>query len=252
MSINTTAEFEGIKKVNQVVAITLKKMRAYAKAGMTTKELDDYGHSILRKYGATSAPLKDYNFPAHTCISLNQEACHGIPSSKRTIEEGDLINIDVSAELNGFYGDNGGSFIIGRDHQNLQPLVTASQEILNLAIDKIRHNVRIYEIGGFIEQEAHKRGFRVIKNLCGHGIGRKLHEAPREIPNFKDWFNRGKLKNKMVIALETFISTNAEYVEETQDGWSMVAADNSFVAQHEHTLMITKDKPIVLTKGNGI
>ena len=185
MSINSESEFEGIKKVNNVVGITLKKMRENVKIGMTTKELDDYGKSILQKYGATSAPIKDYNFPGHTCISLNHEACHGIPSKNRIIREGDLLNIDVSAELNGFYGDNGGSFIVGEDCQNLQPLVTASQEILNLTIEKIRHNVRIYEIGGFIKKEANKRGFKVIKNLCGHGIGRKLHEYPKEIPNFR-------------------------------------------------------------------
>lgn len=252
MSINNQAELEGIKKVNKVVAITLKKMREYTKVGMSTKELDDYGNAILQKYGAVSAPLKEYNFPGYTCISLNHEACHGIPSRDRIIKEGDLLNIDVSAELNGFYGDNGGSFIVGQDLQNLQPLVTASQDILNLAINKIKHNVRIYEIGGFIKKEANKRGFKVIKNLCGHGIGRSLHEFPDEIPNFKDRWNRVKLKNKMVIALETFISTNANYVYETGDGWTMKSENNSFVAQHEHTILVTNDQPIVLTKINGI
>ncbi|MEO1260795.1 MAG: type I methionyl aminopeptidase [Bacteroidota bacterium] len=252
MSINSKSELEGIKKVNQVVGITLKKMRAYTRVGMSTKELDEYGNTILKKYGATSAPLRDYNFPGYTCISLNHEACHGIPSRNRIIKEGDLLNIDVSAELNGFYGDNGGSFIVGRDIQNLQPLVTASQEILNLAINKLKHNVRIYEIGGFIKKEANIRGFKVIKNLCGHGIGRKLHEYPSEIPNFKDRLNRVKLKDKMVIALETFISNNSNYVYETGDGWTMKARNNGFVAQHEHTVLITKEKPIVLTKINGI
>ena len=252
MSINNQAQFEGIKKVGHVVGITLKKMREYAQAGMSTKELDEFGYAILRKFGANPAPLKDYNFPAYTCISLNHEACHGIPSHKRIIQEGDLINIDVSAELNGYYGDNGGSFIIGEDHQNLQPLVDASQEILNLAISNIKHNVRIYEIGGLIKKEANKRGFKVIKNLCGHGIGRKLHEAPKEIPNFKDRLNRGRLKKNMVIALETFISTNANYVYETDDDWTMLAENNSFVAQHEHTLIVTEGRPIILTKVNGI
>ena len=252
MSINTEAEFEGIQAASHVVGLTLKKMREYTKVGMSTKELDDYGNSILKKYGAVSAPLKDYNFPGYTCISLNHEACHGIPSDKRIIKEGDLINIDVSAELNGYYGDNGGSFIVGKDLQGLQPLVNASQEILNIAIDKISHNVRIYDIGSIINKEAKKRGFKVIKNLCGHGIGRKLHEAPKEIPNFKDRLNRGRLKNKMVIALETFISTDADFVYETSDEWTMLAENESYVAQHEHTLLITNDKPIVLTKVNGI
>ena len=252
MSIKNERELTGMKEISKIVGLTLKKMREYTKPGISTKELDDYGYSILKKYGATPAPLKDYDFPGYACISINNEACHGIPSKSKILKDGDLINIDVSAELNGYYGDNGGSFIIGNDSQNLQPLVNASQEILHLAMDKIKHNVRIYEVGGFIQREAKKRGFKVIKNLCGHGIGRKLHETPDEIPNFKDRFNRGKFKKNMVIALETFISTNADYVYQTEDDWTMIAENNSFVAQHEHTLIVTEDKPIVLTKINGI
>ncbi|MFK7772087.1 MAG: type I methionyl aminopeptidase [Saprospiraceae bacterium] len=252
MSIRNEAELAGMKKIGEIVGLTLKKMREYTKPGISTKELDDYGYSILKKHGAIPAPLKDYDFPGYACISVNNEACHGIPSKTKILKDGDLINIDVSAELNGYYGDNGGSFIIGSDSQNLQPLVTASQEILHAAIDKIKHNVRINEIGGFIEKEAKKRGFKVIKNLCGHGIGRKLHDAPSEIPNFKDRFNRGRFKKNMTIALETFISTNDEYVHQTDDEWTMVTKNNSFVAQHEHTLIVTEDKPIILTKINGI
>jgi methionyl aminopeptidase len=252
MSIETTNELNGLKEAGDAVAITLRRMRAYAKAGMSTKELDDFGLSILRSFGAVPAPRKDYNFPGQTCISINHEVCHGIPSRKKILREGDLVNIDVSAELNGFYADNGGSFILGRDHQNLAPLVKASREILHLAINRIRSRMRIADIGGFIEGEARKRGFRVVKNLCGHGIGRKLHENPREIPCFKDRYNRGRFKKNTVIALETFISTKAQFVYESADGWTMKANDGSFVAQHEHTLVVMDDKPIILTKENGI
>ena len=212
MSIETQTELLGIQAAGQAVAVALKKMQDFAAPGMSTKQLDDYGKAILQSYGANSAPKKDYDFPGWTCISVNNEVCHGIPSRKKVLKEGDLVNIDVSAELNGFYGDNGCSFILGEDHQQLGYLVEASREILYTAIDHIHTGVRIADIGGLIEKEAKKRGLAVIKNICGHGIGRKLHEAPTEIPCYRDRYNRERFTKNSVIALETFISTRAKLV----------------------------------------
>jgi methionyl aminopeptidase len=252
MSIETTDDLSGISKAGQAVAITLKKMQEYARPGMSTKELDEYGHTVLQSFGAKSAPKKDYDFPGYTCISLNDEVCHGIPSADRILKEGDLVNIDVSAELDGYYGDNGGSFILGEDHQNLQPLVEASKEILNIAMKHIKSSVRISDVGGIIEREAKKRGFKVIRNLCGHGTGRKLHEAPDEIPNYKDRLNKSRFRKNSVIALETFISTNTKWAYEMPDGWTYTTKNKGFVAQHEHTIIVTDGDPIVVTKENGI
>lgn len=252
MSVETQGELQGLQAAGEAVAITLRKMREYVKSGMSTKELDDYGYGILRSFGANPAPKKDYNFPGYTCISINNEVCHGIPSKHRILQDGDLVNIDVSAELDGYYGDNGCSFVLGEDRKQLQPLVDASREILHLAINKVRSRMKISELGGFIEQEAKKRGFRVIKNICGHGIGRKLHESPREIPCYKDRFNRERFRKNSVIALETFISTKARYVYEDQDGWTLKTEDDSFVAQHEHTIIVTDGKPVILTEANGV
>lgn len=252
MSIASEKDLIGIQNVGKAVAITLKKMREFAKPGMSTKTLDEYGLSILSSFGAISAPMKEYDFPGHTCISLNHEVCHGIPSHNRILQEGDLVNIDVSAVLNGYYGDNGGSFILGADQQGLEPLVQASKEILKEAVDKISHRVRIADLGGFIHQAAKKRGFTVIKNLCGHGVGRKLHEPPYEIACFRDRLNRGRFRKNSVVALETFISTKANFVYEMSDGWTMRPKDNSFVAQHEHTLIVTDGKPMVVTADNEI
>src|SRR5690606_26006457 len=123
--------------------------------------------------------------------------------------------------------------------RRLQPLVDASRTILKMAIRRVRSRMRISDLGGFIEQEAKKRGFRVIRNICGHGIGRKLHENPREIPCYKDRLNRERFRKNSVIALETFISTGARQVYEAGDGWTLTTRDNSFVAQHEHTLIVT-------------
>lgn len=123
MSITKESELKGMMKVSEVVGTTLRLMREYAQVGMSTKELDDFGGEILKKYGAKSAPNSTYGFPGYTCISVNEEAAHGIPSKNKILKEGDLINIDVSAELDGFWSDNGGSFVLGEDIHNHQPLV---------------------------------------------------------------------------------------------------------------------------------
>ena len=252
MSVETKTELQALQAAGEAVAVTLRKMREYARPGMSTAELDEYGHRLLRSFGANPAPRKDYGFPGYTCISINHEVCHGIPSADRILREGDLVNIDVSAELDGYYSDNGGSFILGRDHRQLQPLVDASREILRAAIRKVRGRMKIADLGGYIETEAKKRGYRVIKNICGHGIGRKLHEAPREIPCYRDRFIRDRFRKNTVIALEMFISTGARRVYEAPDGWTLVTKDNSYVAQHEHTLIVTDGEPVVLTSANGI
>lgn len=241
-----------MKKVSEAVALTLKKMRAYAKPGMSTKELDDYGKRLLRSYGARSAPQATYNFPGCTCISVNQEVAHGVPSAHKILRNGDLINIDVSAELNGYWADNGGSFVLGDDFNRHQHLVDASKRILNQAIMQIKSGVRIAEIGRLIEQEARKSGYRVIRNLTGHGVGRSLHEAPHEIANYYDRLNFSRFKKNSVVAVETFISTRSSYANTTRDGWTLVGNKGGFVAQHEHTLVVTDGKPMILTMENGI
>lgn len=252
MSITNESELIGMQKASEAVACALKEMRAYAKAGISTKELDNYGAQILNDLGAKSAPFLTYGFPGYTCISVNNEFCHGIPSDKRILTEGDLINIDVSAELDGFWSDNGSSFVIGNDVNQHQKLVEASKQILQKAIQNIKGGVRIADIGYIIESEAKKRGYKVIKNLTGHGIGRSLHEAPNEIANFRDRFNPTRFKKNSVVAIETFISTTSTYAETLQDGWTMVGNKGGFMAQHEHTIVVTNGKPIILTEMNGI
>lgn len=252
MSITTEAELTGMKKASEAVALTLKEMRKYAKAGMSTKELDDYGAQILNDLGAKSAPYLTYGFPGWTCISVGKEFCHGIPSDKRILKDGDLINIDVSAELAGFWSDNGGSFVIGEVVNEHQNLIEASKQILHKAIYNIKGGVRISDIGFLIETEAKKRGYKVIKNLTGHGVGRSLHEAPHEIANYRDRLNQSRFKKNSVVAIETFISTDSTIAETLQDGWTMVGNKGGFMAQHEHTIVVTEGKPIILTEMNEI
>lgn len=252
MSITKETELTGMKKAGEAVACALREMRNYARPGMSTKTLDEYGARILSGFGAKSAPCVTYGFPGWTCISVNKEFCHGIPSNKRILEEGDLINIDVSAELGGFWADNGASFVLGKDMHQHQRLVDASKEILQKAIHNIRGGVKIAEIGGLIASEAKKKGYKVIKNLGGHGIGSSLHEQPEALLNYRDRSDQRRFKKNSVVAVETFISTSSSYAMELNDGWTMVGNKGGFMAQHEHTIIITDSRPIILTAANGI
>lgn len=252
MSITREEELIGMQKASEAVAVTLREMSTYAKPGMSTKELDEYGAQILADFGAKSAPYLTYGFPGWTCISVGKEFCHGIPSEKRILKEGDLINIDVSAELNGFWSDNGNSFVIGEDIHGNQKLVDASKEILRKTINSIQGGVKIADIGHLMETEAKKRGYKVIKNLGGHGIGRSLHEQPDELLNYKNRFDHRRFKKNSVVAIETFISTTSTYADTLNDGWTMVGNKGGFMAQHEHTIVITDEKPIILTEKNGV
>ena len=252
MSITKEAELAGMQKASTVVAYTLKEMRNYAQPGMSTKQLDNYGATILSDLGAKSAPYLTYRFPGWTCISVNNEFCHGIPSDNSILKEGDLVNIDVSAELNGFWSDNGGSFVLGEDIHRHQKLIDASKQILHKAIYNIKGGVRISDIGHLIETEAKKRGYKVIKNLTGHGVGNSLHEEPGEVANYRDRFNLTRFKKNSVVAIETFISTTSTYAETLNDGWTMVGNKGGFMAQHEHTIVVTDGNPIILTEMNEI
>lgn len=241
-----------MQQASMAVAYTLKQMVSYAQPGMSTKQLDEYGAKILMDFGAKSAPYLTYGFPGWTCISVGNEFCHGIPSNKRILEEGDLVNIDVSAELDGFWADNGASFVLGRDIHQHQRLVDASKKVLRKAINHIRGGVKIAEIGYLMESEARKSGYQVIKNLGGHGIGRSLHEQPDELLNYRNRFDQRRFKKNSVVAIETFISTASTYAVEFDDGWTMVGNKGGYMAQHEHTIVITDGKPIILTDANEI
>ncbi|WP_235295653.1 type I methionyl aminopeptidase [Portibacter marinus] len=252
MIIRTEEELKGMQEISEIVALTLAKMRAFTEVGMTTKEIDEYGGKLLKKFGARSAPYESYQFPGYTCICVNNEVAHGVPNKKRKLQEGDLINIDVSGEKNGFWSDNGGSFILGEDIHDHKPLVQASKDILKEAIYAIRGGVKINEIGRIIETGAKKRKYKVIKNLAGHGVGRSLHEPPEDILNYRDRFNRDRFKKDSVVAIETFISTQSTVAVEKSDGWTLVGNKGGFVTQHEHTIVVTDKEPIILTAKNGV
>jgi methionyl aminopeptidase len=250
MSIISQAELEDIKKISEILAYTLREMKNFAKSGISILQLGYLGGEILNDFGANSAPYKTYQFPEFTCISVENEFCHGIHSSKKILKEGDLINIDVSAELNGFWADNGDSFVLGEDFLGLEPQANISKELLHQAIRKIKRGLKISDMGYRVEQEAKKRGYKVVKNLTGHGVGRSLHENQLEIPNFKESTNTLRLNKNSVVATETFIATHSTYAQTLEDGWTMVGNKDRYIAQHVHTILITDQEPIILTVDN--
>jgi methionyl aminopeptidase len=252
MVIKTEEELLGMKRVSDAVALTLKKMKAYTQIGMSTKDIDEYGRQNLEALGAQSAPFETYGFPGYSCISVNKEFAHGVPSDTVKLKNGDIINIDVSAELNGFWADNGCSFIVGEDIQGLQHLIDTSKEILLNAISKISGGVKISDIGKLIETKAQKAGYNVIRDLGGHGVGRSLHEEPDAIMNYYDRYDKRRFRKDSVVAVETFISTKSAFIKTASNDWAFLGDKGGFVAQHEHTILITSDKPIILTAANGI
>jgi methionyl aminopeptidase len=246
MTIETQSDIECLRRVGAVVSSVLKSMLDAMEPGMTTAELDALGAKLLADRGARSAPQVMYNFPAATCISINEEAAHGIPGARR-IQAGDLVNVDVSAELDGYFADTGGTRIVPPTTPVKTRLCHATRTALDAALTQARAGNRINQIGKAIERVAKAHGFKTIKNLAGHGVGRSLHEAPTDIVSFYDPADRRVLHEGMVIAIEPFLSTKSTIVQETGDGWTLTAARGNLSAQFEHTLIVTRGAPIVLT-----
>lgn len=246
MSISGERDVVALKRVGAAVAEARDTMGAHVAPGITTAELDEIGRKVLARHGARSAPQLAYGFPGTTCISINDELAHGIPSSDRVLRAGDLVNIDVSAELDGYWADTGASFPVGAVSDQANALLEATRLALEEGISQARAGAPIRNIGRAVERRARKCGFQVIRNLCGHGVGRNIHEEP-SIPNTFERLNRAVLRAGTVITIEPFLTTGATVAVEDADGWTLRSPDGSRGAQFEHTLIITGGRPIVVT-----
>ena len=246
MSIDNENDIMGLLKIGRIVTLTMQHMAAALEPGMTTKELDEIGAKFLAQHGARSAPILTYQFPGHTCISINDEAAHGIPGSK-VIQPGDLVNIDVSAELDGYYADTGGSYAVPPVTPEKQRLLDTTRKALNAAVNAVKAGQPLNVIGKAVEAVANPAGYHIIQELGGHGVGRKLHESPHAVPHHFVRRARQKLREGQVLTLEPFLTTGAIHVKTDPDGWTLRTVDGSLSAQYEHTVIITKDKPILVT-----
>ena len=247
MIVKTQEELEAFKKIGRICAEIREAMKAATKPGVTTKELDEIAGRMFAEAGAISGPKGEYDFPGYTCISVNHEVAHGIPGSK-VIAEGDLVNIDVSGSLDGYFADTGISFVVGEGYEDKEKLCAVAESALERAMTKVKAGSKLNQIGKAVEREARDHGLTVIMNLTGHGLGKSLHEAPDHILNYYDAWDTTIMKEGMVLAVEPFVSAKAEHIVESGDGWTFVTPDKSLVAQIEHSIIVTKDKPIFLTK----
>jgi methionyl aminopeptidase len=247
--VTDEAQLQSLRRVGRLVAQVLNRMQAHAQPGMCTAELDALGGVLLNEAGARSAPQLSYNFPGFTCISVNEEAAHGVPSERRLCA-GDLINIDVSAALDGVFADTGGSFVLTpnnrADHELRQRLCRAALQARDIGVAAAQAGRRLHHIGRRIERSIHAAGFRTVRNLCGHGVGSALHEEPT-LRNYFDVRDTELLQEGQVITIEPFLSTNVSRVRELADGWTLVGRPSSLFAQFEHTLVVTRDQPIIVT-----
>ena len=246
MTIENDQQLQKLRIIGRIVANVLRDMQNAAEPGMTTAELDAIGAQLLERQGAQSAPQLAYGFPGATCISVNDEVAHGVPG-ERVLQPGDVVNVDVSAEKDGFFADTGGSFVIPPISNEKRRLCFATREALNNAINVARAGRPLNRIGKAIEQTAKNKGFKVIRNLCSHGVGSALHEEPEEIYGYYEPLDARVLHEGLVITIEPFLSDRNREVVDSGDGWTLVGKPGSISAQYEHTMVITRGKPLLLT-----
>jgi methionyl aminopeptidase len=245
MTIQSEHDLDGMRAVGKLVGQGLREMREKAAPGMTTAELDDIGARFLRKRGARSAPQLTYNFPGFSCISVNDEIVHGVPGD-RVLEPGDVLKIDVTAELDGYIADSATTVVIPPVSTEAHNLTESAKAAFKRAMKVAVAGTRIAELGREVEIEVRRWGHSVIREMCGHGVGRALHEGP-SVPNFYSPFTPGKLADGLVIALEPIIAESPTRVVEDEDGWTIRTANGCLAAHYEHTILIRGSHAEILT-----
>lgn len=246
MTLKTAEELEKLRLIARIVAQVRDAMGQALEAGMTTRELDAIGRGMLDAAGARSAPELCYRFPGATCISVNHRIAHGIPGDYR-LQPGDLVNIDVSAEKDGFFADTGASFCLEPVSAERRRLCREGYKLLMKASQEVRTGQPVNHIGRRLQKEARKQGYTLIQNLGSHGVGRALHEEPSFIAPYPDPKEHRVLTEGMVITIEPFVSTGATEVDQLRDGWTLATAPRFDTVQYEHTMVVTRRGPMILT-----
>jgi methionyl aminopeptidase len=245
VSINDPKELEALRAAGAIVRRVLEAMKRQVRPGISTAELDAIGAAVIEEHGARSAPATVYNFPGANCISLNEEAVHGVPG-KRVLQPGDLLKLDVTIEKDGFMADAAETVAVGVVTPEAQRLMACARRAFDKAMLVARAGFRVSEIGRAVEREVRRDGFSVIRELGGHGIGRTIHEQPR-VPNYPDPEARQILTEGLVIAVEPIIAAGSGRAILAEDGWTMKTADRRPAAHYEHTIVVTKGAPLLLT-----
>lgn len=235
--IHTPSDFEGMRKAGHLAARTLDFITPYVKEGITTLELNDLCHEFIVSHGAIPAPLNYKGFPKSICTSLNHVVCHGFPGPRK-LQGGDILNIDVTVILDGWYGDTSRMFAIGKIPLKAQKLIETTYEAMMLGIEAVRPGAYLGDVGHAIQTYAESKGFSVVRDFCGHGLGRVFHTAP-EVLHFGKPYTGLELKEGMFFTIEPMINAGRYEVKILSDGWTAVTRDKSLSAQFEHSLGVT-------------
>jgi methionyl aminopeptidase len=240
------AEIEKLKKSNQIVALVLRELRQRAKPGVTVQELDQVAERLINKHNGTPA-FKGYrNYPASLCASVNEQIVHGIPDG-RELRDGDIVSLDIGVKLDGYYGDAAITVPVGEIDSEAESLLRVTEEALYKGIAQVRPGGRLSDISHAVQTWVEERGFSVVRDFVGHGIGKNLHEEP-QIPNFGKPGFGPRLREGMVLCLEPMVNVGTYKVKILDDGWTAVTADGSRSAHFEHSVAVTKDGPLILSK----
>jgi methionyl aminopeptidase len=245
MSIETEADWVGLREVGRVVRRTLDALAAEVRPGVTTADLDRVAAGMLARHGARSAPAMVYGFPGHVLISINDEVVHGVPGPRR-IASGDIVKLDVTLEKDGYMGDAARTVLVEPASDLATRLRACAESAFACAIAVARASVRVNEIGRAVDREVHRCGFAVARGLTGHGIGRTIHEPPN-VANEYDPRQTEILTEGLVITIEPMVVSGSGHVVTNQDGWTVRTRDGGLASHHEHTLVITRGTPVLLT-----
>ncbi len=246
ISIKSAREIELMTEAGRILAIVHDELEKALRPGMTTKEIDKLGEEVIRSYGCVPSFLNYNGYPASICVSVNDEVVHGIPSHKRIIKEGDIVSLDAGVIYKGYHSDAARTHAVGEISKTTADLIKVTEECFFEGIKYAKEGNYLFEISSAIGRYAEERGYGVVRDLCGHGIGSRLHEAP-EIPNYEMNRRGPKLRAGMTLAIEPMINVGTWEVDWLDDDWTVVTRDGSLSAHYENTVLITENGPVLLT-----
>jgi len=245
MSIESNADWEGLREAGRVTRLALDALEQHVRAGVTTGELDDVAAAVVAEHRARSAPALVYGFPRTVLISVNDEIVHGVPGPRR-LAEGDLVKLDVTLEKNGYVADAARTVIVDRGSDAARRIARCAADAFAAALLVAKAGARVNQIGRAVQREVRRQGFTVIHGLAGHGVGRTIHEWPTVANQYDPW-QKDVLTEGLVLTIEPMISAGSPHPVQDADGWTIRTQDGSLSAHYEHTIVITRDAPIVLT-----
>lgn len=245
--LKTTRELSLMKEACRISAGALRVAGEAVKPGVSTWEIDRIAYEYIKSQGAEPNFLHLYGFPATACISINDEIIHGIPSKERILKEGDIVSIDLGAKVHGYNGDNAATFACGKISGQAQRLMDTTKESLYKAIEMAVPGNKIGDIAWAVQDYCEQRGYGVVREYTGHGVGRELHEDP-SVPNYGKAGRGVRLLPGMTLAIEPMINEGTAAIRQMPDGWTVKTADHKLSAHFEHTVAITNDGPVILTK----